>query len=239
VDIRVKERLTGAVILVALIVLVVPELLSGPARRAVQPAATAGEAPLRSVTVQLGDEARSSDAEDLAAPARSIPAPAAEESPAAQSSSASAQGSGPMARQAAQQVASAQSESAAPAAAQPPPDGETVHAARSGRNVQPAQAQRVARAGHDATPSLDGAHARSPASPGWWVQVGSFESRERADRFVHRLKMVGFAAFVSESVSHGRKWYRVRVGPERDRVAARAMVVRLHSAGHGGSIIPP
>jgi DedD protein len=58
----VKERLTGAIILVALIVLLVPELLTGPVRSATapQPAATsAEESPLRSYTIDLADETRS------------------------------------------------------------------------------------------------------------------------------------------------------------------------------------
>jgi DedD protein len=52
----VKERLTGAIILVALIVLLVPELLTGPIRLRPAPAAaaTAATAPLRSYTMTLG-----------------------------------------------------------------------------------------------------------------------------------------------------------------------------------------
>ncbi len=59
VDILVKERLTGAIILVALIVVLVPELLSGPIRpaaRAHGPASSAEEPPLRSYTIDLADE---------------------------------------------------------------------------------------------------------------------------------------------------------------------------------------
>ncbi|HEV3180197.1 MAG TPA: hypothetical protein VGZ05_06985, partial [Steroidobacteraceae bacterium] len=55
-----KERLTGAIILVALIVLWVPELLTGPIRsapRAAAPTPPAGEPPLRSYTINLTDDA--------------------------------------------------------------------------------------------------------------------------------------------------------------------------------------
>src|SRR6202011_5250019 len=55
-DRRVKERLVGATILVALIVLIVPELLSGPKPRmtAVQPSSSAGPSEaVRNVTVDL------------------------------------------------------------------------------------------------------------------------------------------------------------------------------------------
>jgi DedD protein len=54
----VKERLTGAIILVALIVLLVPELLTGPLKSAPRAVVTAAEEPpLRSYTINLGDDA--------------------------------------------------------------------------------------------------------------------------------------------------------------------------------------
>jgi DedD protein len=56
----VKERLTGAIILVALIVLLVPELLTGPVRsapRANSVASSTEEPPLRSYTIKLADDA--------------------------------------------------------------------------------------------------------------------------------------------------------------------------------------
>jgi DedD protein len=57
VDIQAKDRLTGAVILVALVVLLVPELLSGPGPKRASVAANPAEGqPLRSYTVELGDD---------------------------------------------------------------------------------------------------------------------------------------------------------------------------------------
>jgi DedD protein len=56
---KVKERLTGAIILVALIVVLVPELLRGPIRStrpAAAVAAASGEPPLRSYMIDLTDE---------------------------------------------------------------------------------------------------------------------------------------------------------------------------------------
>jgi cell division septation protein DedD len=61
-ELLVKERLTGAIILVVLIVLLVPELLSGPKGPAAKPPAAGAaspsseEPPLRSYTINLGDE---------------------------------------------------------------------------------------------------------------------------------------------------------------------------------------
>lgn len=56
-----KERLTGAIILVALIVLLVPELLTGPVRSSTVPqtaATSSEEPPLRSYTINLADDTR-------------------------------------------------------------------------------------------------------------------------------------------------------------------------------------
>ncbi len=72
----VKERLTGAIILVALIVLLVPELLTGPIKSAPRAVVTsAEEPPLRSYTINLGDDARTHSA--AAQPESAVPQPLA------------------------------------------------------------------------------------------------------------------------------------------------------------------
>lgn len=69
VEDRVKERLTGAAILVALVVLLVPEIFGGPGRPAAAPVTRAAEGtPLRSYTIEL---------EPGAAPATASPSSAA------------------------------------------------------------------------------------------------------------------------------------------------------------------
>jgi len=77
----VKERLTGAIILVALIVLLVPEVLTGPIRSAPRAVAVtpSGEgAPLRSYTINLSDEAHPRNAAaGSAAPVPPVPLEAA------------------------------------------------------------------------------------------------------------------------------------------------------------------
>ena len=106
---RVKERLTGAVVLVAIVVIVVPELLSGPKHRAALPAG--------SHTVQI----------DLTGPHRLPPA-----SPAADAGDAAVPAGG-VAPRAGGEVVPA--ETAPPPAAEPeaaadlpspPPDAESV-----------------------------------------------------------------------------------------------------------------
>src|SRR5258707_12747036 len=85
-DHRIKERLIGATILVVLIVLIVPELLSGPKARMtpVQPPSAAGPAEaVRNVTVDLvtskatpaeNTAAENTSADNTAASAASLPA---------------------------------------------------------------------------------------------------------------------------------------------------------------------
>jgi len=88
--VQVKERLTGAIILVALIVLLVPELLTGPVRSAPRSAAVASsieEPPLRSYTIKLAEEPRVRGASMHGAPEQPTPLPSA---PAAAVSSAPA-----------------------------------------------------------------------------------------------------------------------------------------------------
>lgn len=53
---RVKERLVGAVILVALIVALVPEILSGPRRPTTAGGASNSEQPLRTYTIDLAEQ---------------------------------------------------------------------------------------------------------------------------------------------------------------------------------------
>ena len=76
-----KERLTGAIILVALIVLLVPELLTGPIGRAPRTAAVASspeEPPLRSYTIKLAEDAHSQSVIAHGVPEQPAPAPAAD-----------------------------------------------------------------------------------------------------------------------------------------------------------------
>lgn len=73
-----KERLTGAIILVALIVLLVPALLTGPIRSAPQmlaaaSSASAEEPPLRSYTIHLADDARAHTAARASGPEQPAP----------------------------------------------------------------------------------------------------------------------------------------------------------------------
>jgi len=85
----VKERLTGAIILVVLVVLLVPELLSGPKGPAATPPApgaaspSSEEPPLRSYTINLGDEHSQSQTANGAEDSSGPPQPSVQAQPTA------------------------------------------------------------------------------------------------------------------------------------------------------------
>jgi DedD protein len=208
VDDLVKERLTGAIILVALIVLLVPELLTGPVRptaRMTGAAQPAEGAPLRSYTIKLDEEMRAARPSPADSPAPSAPvAPAAE----------------PQAPQAA--AAKAPSALAPPSTpAAPPPAGAPPSAIVTPRPAAP-----------QATPvTLTGGGGK-----GWMVQLGSFASHVNAQRLARQLSGRGFQVSIVRGTS-GRRLYRVLVGPTRDRGGALKLAARLRAAGHSGSVV--
>lgn len=64
----------------------------------------------------------------------------------------------------------------------------------------------------------------------WVIQVGSFSNRENADSLIAELREKGFPAFIEQAEVGGKQLFRVRVGPEVDKVRAEAMLVDLDRA---------
>jgi DedD protein len=211
--VQVKERLTGAIILVALIVLLVPELLTGPLRSAPRAAAVArvaGEPPLRSYTINLADER--------------------------QAHGAAAQGNGPQQpaplAQAAPTPPLAAAEASTPAttAQTPSPDSTALSPP-----VPPAP--RAAAVAPTRSPAPPPPVAAGGGAGAWMVQLGSFASHSNAEHLARAVRAQGFAVSVSQG-SSGRRLYRVRVGPVHDRAAANALAQKLAANGHSGAIVP-
>ena len=214
-DRRVKERLIGASILVALVVLVVPELLSGPKpNTATAPSLpAAAPEPVRNVTVDL----TTSKAPETA-----------DNEPATPQTASSAEASA---------ANSAVAET--PAAPNPAPSGAaaSVPAPTStgpGKSLAKPAAAR---------PALVESAVHSPTSTvhggSWSVQLGSFASRANADNLTRQVKGQGFSAFVLTGGSGTSVRYRVRVGPLADRESAERMAAKLKSVGHVGSVVSP
>lgn len=78
-----------------------------------------------------------------------------------------------------------------------------------------------------------------PADPlsAWAVQVGSFTSKENADRLSETLKEGGYRAFVTRATDQGKTFYRVRVGPEQQRARAEALAQRLQKDGQKTAVL--
>lgn len=206
-----KERLTGAVILVALIVVLVPELLHGPVRSAGQPAS----ADARTLKIGVSEEARTRGAAEPdagspqpvpASPPQAAPAPP----PAAPASPAAPEGgAGEAPRDAVPGPAPGGTAPTAPPAATAPPPA-------------PAATRPGGPAG---------------VTGGYVVQLGVFASRDNADHLARQLRKQGFDVGVSQGGS-ARHLYRVRTAPVRDKAAATALAQRLHAAGHAGAVVP-
>jgi DedD protein len=219
----VKERLTGAIILVALIVLLVPELLTGPIRLRSAPAAASTAAvasadigsaahaqpPLRSYTMTLG-----------------APPPVADSPAAATSTQAPAQPT----------VSSQQG----PAASSPQPptlaasQSDAAHTLQKSTAGQSGGLQDAKSPAHSAVE--EGRSSGSPA--GWVVQLGSFASRQNAERLARSLESRGFRMSVSPARAGSRVLWRVRAGPARNRAGAERLAARLRALGHRGELLP-
>ena len=198
VDVPVKQRLIGAILLVALIVLLVPEMLHGPIRPAAQargnePAAE--EQPLKSVTISLADDTHAgSAAQQPQTPAPVAPAAeprgsAPQSPPAAATSATPAQPPVP---------AAPPSQSSAPQAiVTPPSPPPPASAARGGgfmvqlgsfanRANADRLAQQVRARGFQVSVS------RSPRGKHLYrVQVGPAHDRAAAEQLLARLRATG------------------------------------------------
>ena len=213
-DVQAKDRLTGAVILVVLLVFFVPEILSGPAHNSAAVAEqTSGETALRSYSVDLGEVQRAPAVGSASAP---VAASSAEQPPAAAAANTPALGA-TTAPEAPAETPAPAPVTLAPASVTPAP----VSVAPRPAPVRPA--------------TVAAKPAQAPRGA-WTVQLGTFSSQANAERLVRELQGKGFAAFSKESSSGGRKLYRVRVGPASEHSGAVALAARLRSAGHPGSL---
>jgi len=231
----VKERLTGAIILVGLVVVLVPELLNGPIRPAarVRGPASAEEPPLRSYTINLADESRGGSGTFALKPAgSSSPAPAAEPAPSARAVAPAA------ARTAANTPTSLpQPLTARATPAEPAPSARAVApaAARTAANTPTSLPQPLTAR---ATPAAPASASTTPAASGagYVVQLGSFASRSNAQRLAQQVHGLGYTVSVSRGTT-GRHLYRVRVGPARERAAAEELAAQLRTQGHAGAVV--
>jgi DedD protein len=228
---RLKERLTGAAIVVALIVALVPEMFRG--QPGAPPANTmtgsSGDGPpVRTYTIDLSNNPKSSGPlqplSDSAAPPAPVAPVVAPATPALPATAVS------------QPAPAASVAAPKPAPASPTPAPQP-HASASA----PAP-QRVARAPAPAStpaPAPAPAPTKTSATPAgsWSVQLGLFSKRENAERMVSEAKVKGFATAITGPDAKGQ--FHVHVTGLTDRGAAQAMAQKLKGEGLPAAVVTP
>lgn len=240
-----KERLTGAIILVVLIVLLVPELLSGPKGPAATPppagaaSPSSEEPPLRSYTINLGDDLHlqsetANGAAGSSGPPQPQPTQPTTQAPTPEkdlTESSTWDSSTPTAQNSATPPVETQP---SPPASKPVPEPKPAPPKANQPTQRAVAAEKPAAKPHQSTPA-----PAASESGGWGVQLGVFASKENAERLVLDVRTKGFKAAVSPVTSGKRKLYRVRVGPTPDKSAAQDLQSKLKAAGRpGGTVVP-
>ena len=213
-DTALRNRLTGAVILVLLAVLLLPELLTGAGGTATRTPSTAGAtpeggAPLQTLQIDLSGTARG--------PAGSAPPPPEVMDGQAEGLDVDPAAPPPVVRLPVPEAITTAPPTAAPPAAVPP-------------TAAPPTAAPPTAAPPTAAPV-------DPTATRFYVQVGTFATRERAVIAQKDLARRGFKVTINETTSGARRLHRVRVGPVADRAAAVALEARLRSLAPDRAIV--
>jgi DedD protein len=96
--------------------------------------------------------------------------------------------------------------------------------------VQPATAAQPRPAASAATrPAAAAVPAQQKIHQDFWVQAGSFSSRERADGLKNTLDNKGLTAIVTNQVIDGNTFFRVRLGPYTSRNEADYWLAMVRS----------
>jgi DedD protein len=77
------------------------------------------------------------------------------------------------------------------------------------------------------TPKASPIPEKSPQASGWVVQVGSFSSSRNAQALRDKLRKQGYTSFVEATQSASGSVYRVRVGPVVSRTSAEQLRKKL------------
>jgi DedD protein len=88
-----------------------------------------------------------------------------------------------------------------------------------------------------ATPESAAPRGANGGMPSWVIQVASVPTAEAAAELEARLRSTGFAAFVEKADVNGKVYYRVRVGPELDRARAEQIAARLRERHRVNTLI--
>ena len=239
-DSRAKQRLTGAVILVALFVLLVPELLTGPRKSGADAPSEEG---MRRYTIDLDAPTSSTQPASPAETAGAVSLPPVAENPMGEGRALPGEAAQPDSPK----PESAKPETAKPTTAATPapvvntpmaPPAQTVAANPAPSTIPAKPATTTPKPVATPSPAHTDTARPDTARGGFAVQLGSFVSKENAERLVKDMTAKGFSAFLAPPITTGgRELWRVRVGPTRDRAAAEALAVQLRRIGQSGSVV--
>jgi DedD protein len=226
VERQLKERLIGAAVLVAIAVIMVPEMFSGPHSHAdsVVDSDSTSSAQIKTYHLEL-QSAHSSGAATASAveppaaqPRDEVPIPTNEAAIAASSAASSSSTS-----------------SASPVST---PTRMTMSASSvSSVAALPVKPTATPKPAPDVeAPAKQAAINKSEGE--WLVQVGSFASEDKARQIITKLKSQGHAAYLGKVTVAGKTLYRVRVGAMSSREAAEAAMRKINATYPGTSVVP-
>lgn len=221
--------MVGAVVLMAIAIILIPEMLSGPRKRSESVAsATVASAKLKTYTIDLAHSNASTppaaEIEQRLPVAEPMPDKSKGEQPPPESDSTD-HPPDQLDRTATSKDTRDTSEPELPK-----PVESSKHDVPSPKTESPAVTKSV---------SQPSKHAAAPSRSGWTVQAGSFSKRATAEELADALKRAGLPAFTLVFESGSQTLYRVRVGPVADRVAAESLLQKVKQRQPGAAIVPP
>lgn len=208
---RLKERLTGAAVLLVAALVFVPMLMDD----ARKPAAIAEtNIPPKPATEFDSRLVPLPDPDEIVPPA---PEPEPEEMAVADLPAA------PVAQEPAPQEPAPQ---AAPPVAESPADPAPAPATPPVAEAPAEPAPAPATGGATADKAGGAASAPAKVVAGWAVQTGVFAARANAEKMNAKLQTAGYSSYIEKIEREGRALYRVRIGPE----VLRSEAVKLRAA---------
>ncbi|THB73590.1 MAG: hypothetical protein D6B28_03575 [Gammaproteobacteria bacterium] len=197
-----KQRLIGAAVLISLIVIFVPMLLRGPVEnRVVEVPVEIPPKPFEVVGKKRPDQSAEKIVHTIPEPSGRRPV-VTEEKPAS--------------RKMAQKITTP-----AVSASKPAPKKPAQKPKQSVRKPLQTAAKKQEK------PVLITESKKNIVELAWVVQVGSFSSSKNALALRDKLRKKGYRTFVESIKTSSGKMYRVRVGPELDKVKVDAMQEKL------------
>lgn len=230
-DVKIKQRLIGALVLGALAVIFIPMIVIGPESKG---AADAADVP---ITVPDAPDGEFVTREIPLGPPMPTPAPTPEGVIAADPADPNALATVDATANVAPRVDALEADTAPAAVAVDAASGLPTPVPATPAPVPPPPAVASTTAPVPATPAP--APAPAPVAPAavaagdFSVTAGSFGNRANADALVARLKSSGLPAYTEAAQANGQPATRVKVGPFATRAAAEA--ARVRTAAISGS----